>query len=136
MRLTILFDHPYWIGLLEDERDGSLYAVRHLFGAEPSDQQVYEFVLREVTTLFARMTIGIPIELSENHPVGYKRMIRAARHSIEDRGISTQAQAAIKQQIEANKQVRQQSTRTKRDAARERKREIARQKTKEKHRGH
>jgi hypothetical protein len=136
MHLTILFDHPYWIGLLEDERDGCLYAARHIFGAEPSDQQVYEFVLREASILFARMTTGIAIESGKKHAVGYKRMIREARRSIEDRGISMQAQAAIRQQIEANKQVRQQTSRAAREAERKRKREIARQKAQEKHRGH
>ncbi len=135
MRLTILFDHPYWIGLLEDERDGCLYAARHIFGAEPSDQQVYEFVLRNAVELFARMTVGVPIEAQTEQRVGYKRMIREARRATAERGLSTQAQAAIKQQIEANKQVRRQVSREEREAERERKREIARQKAKEKHRG-
>jgi hypothetical protein len=136
MRLTILFDHPYWIGLLEDERDGCLYAARHIFGSEPSDQQVYEFVLREASEMFRRMTSGVPLMFSDNHPVGYKRMMREARRATEERGLSTQAQAAIKQQIEANKQVRQQISRAERSAERQRKREIAVQKAKAKHRGH
>jgi hypothetical protein len=62
MRLTIYFESPYWIGLLEEERDGLLYVGRHIFGTEPSDAQVYDFVLHELTALQARMTVGLPIE--------------------------------------------------------------------------
>ena|SRR5579871_3140101 len=136
MRLTILFDHPYWIALLEDERDGLLYAARYIFGAEPNDQQVYKFVLRDAVGLFARMTVGVPIDAQVDQRVGYKRMIREARRATEERGISTQAQIAIKAQIEGNKQDRRQISREDREAERERKREVARQKTKDKHRGH
>ena len=136
MRLTVLFDPPYWIGLLEDERDGLLYVTRYIFGAEPSDQQVYEFVLREAVSLFARMTVGVPTESAEEHRVGYKRMIREAKRATEERGISTQAQQAIRQQIEANQQARRVICRADREAERDRRREIARQKAKDKHRGH
>ena len=62
MRLTVLFDTPYWIGLSEVERDGCLYVARHIFGAEPSDAEVSEFVQRDLLTLQARMTVGVPIE--------------------------------------------------------------------------
>lgn len=136
MRLTILFDPPYWIGLLEDERDGCLFAARHIFGAEPSDQVVFDFVLHEAVHLFARMTAGIPVEAAAAKPVGYKRMIREARRATEACGMSTLAQAAIKQQLEQNKQQRRTISRANRNAERERQREIARQKARAKHRGH
>ncbi len=135
MRLTILFDDPYWVGLLEDERDGCLYAARHIFGAEPNDTQVYEFVLHDSAALFARMTIGVPVASAERRQVGYKRMIRETRRAVEERGISTLAQEAIKQQYAQNKQARHSATRAERDAGAERKRAIARQKAKDKHRG-
>ncbi len=136
MKLSILFDQPYWIAVLEDERDGALYAAKHIFGAEPSDQQVYEFVLNEAAALLAQMTIGVPVEHAAARSVGYKRMIRAAKRETQARGISTQAQAAIKQQIEQNKQSRRRISRAERKAERERKRQIAREKAKAKQRGH
>ena len=128
MRLTILFDHPYWIGLLEDEHDGLLYAARYIFGAEPSDQTVYEFVLHEAAALLAGMTVGVPIESHAVRPVGYKRMMREAHRATQERGISTQAQIAIKQQIEQNKRERRHEAHEAREAARERKRMIKQKK--------
>ncbi len=135
MKLTIIFDQPYWIGVLEDERDDTLYAVRHIFGAEPSDQRVYVFVLDEAVALMAQMSVGVPVDSVEARQVGYKRMIREARRETAAQDISTQAQAAIKQQIEQNKQVRRRVSRAERDAERERKRQMAQEKAKAKHRG-
>ncbi len=60
MRLTILFNDPYWIGLLEVERDGSLYTAIHSFGAEPGDPELYGFVVHHLALLQARMTVGSP----------------------------------------------------------------------------
>ena len=38
VRLTVLFEPPFWIGLCEREEDGQ-YAVRRIvFGAEPREQ--------------------------------------------------------------------------------------------------
>lgn len=136
MRLTILFDDPYWIGLLEDQRGDLLYAARHVFGAEPSDAQVYDFVLRDSGRLFASMTVGVPVDSVAASPGGFKRRMREARRAAGERGISTLAQDAIRQQYEANKQTRRAVSRAERDAERERKRAVARQKAKDRHRGH
>jgi hypothetical protein len=136
MRLTILFDNPYWIALLEDERDGLLYAARHIFGPEPNDAQVYEFVRHEAGCLLASMTVGVPVDAAETRQVGYKRMIRETKRAMQVRSISTAAQDALRQQIEQNKQERHATSRAERDAEREHKREVALQKAREKHRGH
>lgn len=136
MRLTILFDDPYWIGLLEDERDGCLYASRHVFGAEPSDAQVYDFVLRDIAVLLAQMTVGVPVTAAAAHTVGFKRRLREARRATEERGIASRAQDALRRQLEQNQQARRQVSREEREAEKEHKRAVARQKAREKHRGH
>jgi len=135
MRLTILFDSPYWIGLLEDERDGLLYATLHIFGAEPSDQEIYQFVLHDLLTLTAQMTVGIPFEQNEQHHVNPKRMQREVRCELAQGGISSKSQEAMRLQTENNKQQRQQENRIERDALRDHKRTIAREKAKARHKG-
>ena len=138
MRLTILFDDPYWIGLLEMERDGRLFAARHIFGAEPSDAEVYEFVQRELLALQAQMTVGVSLEKlpDTERRINPKRAFREARRAVAETGIGTKAQEAMKRQIEANQTVRIEQSKTERDAERERKRAIAVAKAKAKHRGH
>ncbi len=135
MRLTILFDSPYWIGLLEDERDGLLYAARYIFGAEPSDQEVYQFVQRDLLSLTAQMSVGIPFEQNPHRQVNPKRMQREVRRELAQAGITSKAQEAMRLQIETNKQQRQQQNRAERDALRDYKRTVAREKAKARHRG-
>src|SRR5579859_8124629 len=102
MRLTVLFDSPYWIGLLEMERDGCLYAARHIFGSEPSNQEVYEFVQRDLLALQTRMTVGILTALPPDRPKNPKRMQREVRRQIAAVGISSKAHEAMRVQIEQN----------------------------------
>ena len=46
-RLTVDFEGPFWVGVLEREEAGRLEACKVTFGAEPKDRQVYEWLLRE-----------------------------------------------------------------------------------------
>ncbi|MFN8373915.1 MAG: YjdF family protein [Anaerolineae bacterium] len=136
MKLTILFDPPYWVGVLEEERDGFLYAARYIFGAEPSDQEVLEFVQHELSALQAHMTRGIPLEQKVQKAVNPKRVQREIRREIAQQGISTKAQEAMRLQIESNKAQRKQTSRAEREAERERQYQLSREKARQKHRGH
>lgn len=135
MRLTILFETPYWIGVLEDERDGYLYAARYIFGAEPSMQLVYAVIQREWTALCARMTVGVPIDQTQQTHVNPKRMQREVRREQEQQGVTSKAHEALRLQIEQGKQTRREKSRQERDAERAYRRERERAKAKAKHRG-
>ena len=45
MKLTVYHDGQYFVGMIEREENGKLYAVRHIFGTEPSDEEVLLFVM-------------------------------------------------------------------------------------------
>ncbi|MBZ0299885.1 MAG: YjdF family protein [Anaerolineae bacterium] len=53
LQLSVLFEYPYWIGLIED---GQLFAVQHIFGAEPSGEEVYAFVQCDFVALLKQTT--------------------------------------------------------------------------------
>jgi hypothetical protein len=135
MQFTIHFNPPYWIGVLEVEHDAHLYAATHIFGSEPSDQEVYAFVQRDLLTLQQRMTVGVPVETAPEHHVNPKRVQREVHRQVAQRGIGSKAQEAMRLQIEQNKQERIQISRKQRDTLRSYKREVARAKAKAKHRG-
>ena len=44
-KLTVLFDPPFWAGLFEREAGGRYEACKVIFGPEPSDQEVYQYLL-------------------------------------------------------------------------------------------
>ena len=44
-RFTVLFQPPFWVGIGERWTEEGYQAARVVFGAEPSDAQVYQWVL-------------------------------------------------------------------------------------------
>lgn len=44
MKLTIFFDGSFWCGLVEDDEDGKIKVLKHIFGPEPKDTEVLTFV--------------------------------------------------------------------------------------------
>ncbi len=137
MRLTILFDPPYWIGLLEIESDGQLYAARHIFGANPSDPEVYAFVQNDLLPLINTMNVGLPIDnLTTARRINPKRLQREIRHEMQHTDIPGKAHDAMRLQIESNKRGRRISSRAERDAIRQHKRDVADAKAKARHKGH
>ncbi len=56
IRATIFFDKCYWVGAFE-RTDKEGYAVaRHIFGGEPTDPEVFEFVLNH----YRELNFGAP----------------------------------------------------------------------------
>lgn len=130
--LTILFEDPFWIGLYE-RFDGDKYEVCKItFGAEPKDYEVYEFLLKN----WGKLQFSPPIktELAEERKINPKRMQREINNHLQNRGIGTKAQQALKLQHEQNKLVRKTKSREQREAEQERQYAL-RQKKKAKHRG-
>lgn len=48
---TVYFDGQFWVGIVERLEEGRLSAARVVFGAEPSDEEVFQFVLDRWGTL-------------------------------------------------------------------------------------
>ena len=85
-RLTVFFEEPFWVGVFEQETDGVIRAARVVFGAQPTDAEVFEFVLRHAD----RLRYGPPVEgrLSRATANPKKRRREAARETGQ-RGIGT-----------------------------------------------
>lgn len=61
--LTVYFEEPFWVGVLE-RSDGRKYEVcKTVFGGEPTDGENYEFFLKNYNRLrFSRPVKAEPIE--------------------------------------------------------------------------
>lgn len=142
MQFTVLFVDPYWIGLLEAERDGRLFAAKFIFGAEPSEGEIAAFVLsRDYDALAqsianAPIDAGVPVESAQARAVNFKRMQREIRQQIDELSVSSKAHEAMRLQVEQHKQARRVESKAEREAEKARKRQIALDKAKAKHRGH
>lgn len=132
-RLTVYFEDPFWVGVLERQTGGRLTACKVTFGACPSDAEVYRWLLKSWHTLhFSPPVKGGPAGATVRNP---KRMQRIARQET-TRGIGTKAQQALQMQREAAKAACQVRTRTEKEAEIARRFAQKQQKRREKHRGH
>ncbi len=133
VRLSVLFDDPFWIGVFERESGGKLTASKATFGAEPKDYEVKEFLIRNYDRLRFSPPVDSQREVKEH--VNPKRLQRDAKKQVEAVGIGTKSQQALKLQQEQGKRERKVRSREEREAEKELQFELKQQKRKEKHRG-
>lgn len=135
MKLTILFNGQFWEGVIEFNQDGCLKARRHIFGSEPKDSEVLDFVNHLAFKLLEQATASVEVSPVEEKKVNPKRLSREVAKEMSVRGISTKAQEAIQLELELQKKEKKVQSKAEKEQEKEQKRLIARQKAKEKHRG-
>ena len=131
---TVFFEDPFWVGVCERYIGGAYSCAKVTFGAEPSEAEVWAFVLERFGSLaFSEPVSGTQKPQTAANP---KRMQRQAARAVAAEGIGTKAQQALKSQYEAGKQEHKALSRAER-LAEDQRRFLQRQdKKKAKHRGH
>lgn len=132
-KLTVYFDEPFWVGVFEELDGNSLSVCRVVFGAEPTDAEIFAFILRHFNHLRFSPPVKTEIKQKADNP---KRRQRNAHKQLESSGVGTKSQQALKKQYEENKLERKQHSREQKEAEKQRLFELKQQKRKEKHRGH
>ncbi|MGN0990719.1 MAG: YjdF family protein [Candidatus Ventricola sp.] len=127
-----VFEEPFWVGVFEKNEDGALSAAKVTFGAEPKDCEVLEFVQKHYFSLSFSPAVETAVRETKRNP---KRMQRDVKRQLQETGIGTKSQQALKLQQEQGKQARREKSREQRLAEAERMFELKQQKKKEKHRG-
>ena len=131
--LTVFFEDPFWIGVFERTDEGKLTVCKVIFGAEPRDGDVWEFILQHYDKLLFSTAVETEIRQTADNP---KRRLRNARKQTERSGVSTKSQEALQLQREERKTERRQLGREQREADIQHRFEMKQQKKKEKRRGH
>ena len=132
-KLTVYFDEPFWVGVFEKLDGKRLSVCKVVFGAEPTDAQIFAFILRYFTHLLFSPPVKTEIRQRADNP---KRRQRNAHKQLEKSGVGTKSQQALQKQYEENKLERKQRSHEQREAEKLRQFELKQQKRKEKHRGH
>ena len=101
--LTVLFEDPFWVGIYERESDERYQVCKIIFGAEPQSAQVYQYLLQNWQRLRFSPALGIPTTAAATRP-NPKRVQRDINKQLQQRGIGTKAQQALKLQQEQGKQ--------------------------------
>ncbi len=131
-KLTVFFEEPFWVGVFERVSDGKLSVCKVTFGAEPKDYEIYEFVLKNYYRLRFSPAVATDVKEAGRNP---KRIQREIRKQVQNTGIGTKSQQALKLQQEQLKTERKIVSREQREAEKERRFELRKIKRKEKHRG-
>lgn len=131
--LTILFENPFWIGLYERINGDKYEVCKITFGAEPKDYEIYDFLLKNWHKL--KFSPPVKTDKVEEHKINPKRMQRKINSQLENKGIGTKAQQALKLQHEQTKIERKTKSREQKEAEKERQFVLRQEKKKAKHRG-
>jgi hypothetical protein len=132
---TVFFEDPFWVGILESEHEGTLVVARHVFGSEPSNAELLDFLLYRFSDM--RRSRPKPGEVPARVlvPMNPKRAQRAARKA-QSRLPSTKSQSALSAALEEDKAERAVTSREERRAQAERRFSLRSEKKKRRHSGH
>ena len=100
VKLTVFFEEPFWIGVFERISEGKLSACKMTFGAEPKDYEVYAFILKNYDQLRFSQAVAADVKEAGRNP---KRVQREVHKQVQNTGIGTKSQQALKLQQEQRK---------------------------------
>lgn len=130
--LTVFFDEPFWVGVFERQSKGTLSVCKVTFGVEPKDYEIYDFILKNYYQLRFSPAVAADVKKAGKNP---KRLQREVHKQLQNNGIGTKAQQALKLQQEQMKIERKSVSREQRKVHKEHQFHLKQQKRKEKHRG-
>lgn len=133
-KLTVYFDDPFWVGVFERDDETGYQVSRVIFGSEPKDGELYEYIQRE----YKNLDFGKPVEgqVQITRKKNFKSMQRDVRKEVYEEGIGTKAQQAMKVNQGLKKKERIVISREDLEAEKALKFKLKQEKKKEKHRGH
>ena len=136
IQVTIFFDKRYWVGTFERIDKGGYAVARHIFGGEPTDPEVYEFVLSHYQELKFGETKEFTLEIKRMNPKRVQREVRREMERIkETTNPSTFAQDYIREELEKKKLQKKQQSSAEKQARKDEQFAIKQRKKKEKQRG-
>lgn len=137
IKLTVFFEEAFWMGIFERVHGEKYEISKVVFGSEPKDYEVYEFILKN----FYKLKFSNPISIEDFNEVkekkiNPKRLQREIKKETENRGIGTKAQQAMKLQHETYKIERKKLSKEQKEEEKKRQFNLRQQKKLMKHKGH
>lgn len=132
--LTILFAEPFWIGVYERTDQSGYQVCRTVFGAEPSNGQVYAWLEKSFRHLpFTPVVEQEAVTQAVRNPKRLQRQIGKALRQTGD--VGTKAQQALKLQQQQAVLERKTQQKQRREKRQQQQYMLRQQKKKAKHRG-
>ena len=132
-RLQVFFEDPFWVGVFERIDEGKLSVCKVTFGAEPKDYDIQKFIRQNYFKL--RFSNTVDVKVNEKAHINPKRLQRDVKKQIQNVGVGTKSQQALKLQQEQTKIERKEKSRKQREQEKERLFELKQQKKRQKQTG-
>ena len=94
-KLTVFFEVSFLVGMFERVSDGKLSECKVMFGVEPKDYEIYDFILKNYYCLRFSSDVATDVKEASRNP---KRVQRGVRKQMQNTGIGTKLQQALKLQ--------------------------------------
>lgn len=133
VKFTVYFENPFWIGVFERNIDEKLSVCKVIFGAEPKDNEILELVQKKYSKL--NFSPEIFYEKAFKEKTNPKRVQRNIKKQLNNNGVGTKSQQALKLQQEQNKTIRKIKTKEQKELEKDRLYSLRQQKKREKHKG-
>lgn len=105
--LQVFFEDPFWVGVFEQVQDEQLSVCKVTFGAEPREYEVEAYLLEHFYQLrFSPSVDSVAVKRDKINP---KRLQREVKKQMQNVGIGTKSQQALKlqqEQFKTEKKVR------------------------------
>lgn len=132
IQLIVLFEEPFWIGVFEKNENHFLSVSKVMFGAQPKDYEIYEWILKNYDYLKFSPAVKDVVKEKKRNP---KRLQRDISELLSKKTIGTKSQQALKLQHEEIKLQRNAFNKKNKQMERQRLFDLKQQKRKEKHKG-
>jgi len=137
IKVTVLLENSFWVGIFERNDQEGFAVARNIFGDEPSDAELYHFILNNFDILRFTEPQNFTLIIKRKNP---KRRQREIRREMENakKGMPsvTRAQEVLKLELEKNKKLKKVISKAEKEARLEEKFLQKQAKRKKKHRGH
>jgi len=137
IKVTIRPENALWVGIFERVEAGKITAARVIFGKEPTDPELYEWLLSHFDELNFSAPQDFKLTIKRKSP---KRVQREVRKEMEKAASTSRkaslAQEALRLELEKNKKLKKSQSKEEKIALTERRFLEKQEKKKQKKRGH
>lgn len=133
--LTVFFEDPFWVGLFSIVEGDSACYCRVVFGGEPSDIEIYQYLHNNYRNL--HFSDALPVVIEEPRIKNPKRRQREANRKLQQTPGEKKSYTVIKQTLQSQqKEIHKTDSKKKAIEHEEYVLKLKQIKRKEKHKGH
>src|SRR5579871_2631804 len=137
IKVTVTLENLLWVALFERVHEKKLTAARVIFGKEPTDPELYEWVLANFNQLKFSGTQDFILTIKRKNP---KRVLREVKKEMKKANGSVPreslAQQALRLELEKKKVLKKSKTKAEKEAEKEQQFQFKQEKKRQKKRGH